>query len=69
MNGALFQRVANQKLPDWAAEIECTSWAQFSLKYILSHPAVTSVLTETTNPTHMSRLALAGCRMKPCADA
>lgn len=41
-----------KKLPAWAAEFDCSSWAQFSLKFILSHPAVTCVLTETANPKH-----------------
>lgn len=53
MNGAYFQRLSAQPLPDWAAEFGCASWAQFSLKYILANPAVTCVLTETTNPTHL----------------
>ena len=53
MNGEDFQKTKSRELPDWAAEFDCTSWAQFSLKYILAHPAVTCVLTETTNPEHM----------------
>jgi diketogulonate reductase-like aldo/keto reductase len=53
MNGAFFQRVASRPLPDWAADFDCRTWAQFSLKYIISHPAVTCVFTETTNPAHM----------------
>ncbi len=53
MNGAWFSRVSGRELPEWAAEFDCASWAQFSLKYILSHPTVTCVLTETTNPRHM----------------
>lgn len=53
MNGSYFQRAAGRALPAWAAEFDCASWAQFSLKYILAHPAVTCVLTETTNPQHM----------------
>lgn len=53
MNGAYFPRVNGRELPAWAAEFDCTSWAQFSLKYILAHPAVTCALTETTNPRHM----------------
>ena len=53
MNGGYFSRVAGEALPDWAAEFDCHSWAQFSLKYILSHPAVTCVLTETTKPKHL----------------
>lgn len=54
MNGAYFKRLHGRPLPDWAAEFGCKSWAQFSLKYILPHPAVTCVLTETTNPDHMA---------------
>ena len=53
MNGSYFGRVSGRTLPDWAPEFDCATWAQFSLKYILAHPAVTCVLTETTNPEHM----------------
>jgi len=49
----LFQRVANQALPDWAAEFDATSWAQFFLKYVLAHPAITAVTPATSNPEHM----------------
>lgn len=60
MNGAYFGRVAGRELPSWAADFDCRSWAQFSLKYILSHPAVTCVLTETTNPAHIEENVDAG---------
>ena len=53
MNGSYFGRVNGRELPEWTTEFDCESWAQFSLKYILAHPAVTCVLTETTNPEHM----------------
>lgn len=52
INGEYFSRVRGHELPSWAAEFDCESWAQFSLKFILSHPAVTCVLTETANPKH-----------------
>jgi len=39
--GRLFNAVQNKNLPEWASEFDCTSWAQFFLKYIVSHPAVT----------------------------
>lgn len=52
INGEWFRRVRGRRLPSWAAEFDCDSWAQFSLKFILSHPAVTCVLTETANPRH-----------------
>jgi hypothetical protein len=49
----LFARVANTPLPEWAAEFDAKSWAQFFLKYIVSHPAVTAVRVGTTKPHHM----------------
>lgn len=39
--GRLFSAVQGKKLPEWAEEFDCASWAQFFLKYIVSHPAVT----------------------------
>jgi len=51
--GTLFTRVKGKVLPKWAAEFECTSWAQFFLKYILSHPAVTCVIPGTSKVTHL----------------
>ena len=53
VNGGYFDVVRDRELPEWAADIDCDSWAQFSLKYILSPPAVTCVLTETANPDHL----------------
>ena len=53
MNGAYFVRLEGQPVPEWAAEFDCTSWAQFALKYILANPTITCVLTETSNPRHM----------------
>ena len=51
--GALFTRVSGRKLPAYAKEFDCTSWAQFFLKYILSHPAVTCVIPATSRVAHM----------------
>lgn len=53
MNGEYFRKLGDRPLPEWAADFDCGSWAQFSLKYILPHPAITCVLTETSNPVHM----------------
>lgn len=58
MNGAYFKRLEGRPLPPWAAEFNCTTWAQFSLKYILAHPSVTCVLTETSNAHHMEENAM-----------
>jgi aryl-alcohol dehydrogenase-like predicted oxidoreductase len=52
-DGGLFGLVAGKELPDWAAEFDCESWAQFSLKYIASHPAITCVITETNKVKHV----------------
>ena len=54
---------------DQAAEFGCRTWAQFSLKYILSNPRVTSVLTETSNPKHMAENAQAAFGPVPTAAA
>jgi diketogulonate reductase-like aldo/keto reductase len=69
MNGAYFDRLTNVPLPDWAAEFECASWAQFSLQYILANPAVTCVLTETTSDEHMAENALAAFAPVPSEAA
>jgi diketogulonate reductase-like aldo/keto reductase len=53
MNGAYFEKLQGKPLPAWAAEFDCRTWAQFSLKYILANPLLTCVLTETANPQHM----------------
>jgi aryl-alcohol dehydrogenase-like predicted oxidoreductase len=50
--GALFRRTKGQPLPDWAKDIGCASWAQFSLKWILADTAVTCVIPGTRNPAH-----------------
>ena len=51
--GKLFEQVKTKSLPDWAAEFDCRSWAQFFLKYIISHPAVTCAIPGTGLPAHM----------------
>jgi diketogulonate reductase-like aldo/keto reductase len=51
--GSLFGRVRGKPLPAWAAEIDCRNWAQFFLKFVVSHPAVTCAIPATSNPVHM----------------
>ena len=51
--GALFRRVKGRALPPWAAELDCQSWGQFFLKWILAHPAVTCVIPATSKPEHL----------------
>ena len=49
----LFSRVRGKTLPDWATEFDCETWAQFFLKYIISHPAVTCAIPATSKPKHL----------------
>ena len=65
--GDLFRRVRGKALPDWAAEFDCTSWAQLFLKYLLGEPAVTVVIPATDKPEHMSDNLKAGCGRLPDA--
>ena len=52
-DGAFFSVVADKELPEWTSEFDCESWAQFSLKYILSNPAITTIVTETSSVKHV----------------
>jgi diketogulonate reductase-like aldo/keto reductase len=54
LDGGLFQRVRGRALPSWAAELGCESWAQFFLKWIVAHPAVTCVIPGTSRPEHVA---------------
>ncbi len=49
---SLFTRVANRPVPEWAAEFDAKTWAQFFLKYVISHPAVTVARMGTTKVSH-----------------
>jgi aryl-alcohol dehydrogenase-like predicted oxidoreductase len=49
-----FRKVQNTPVPDWAREIDCTSWAQIFLKYNVSHPAVTVAIPGTTSVEHLA---------------
>jgi diketogulonate reductase-like aldo/keto reductase len=51
--GELLRRLRRHPLPSWAAEIECTSWAQFALKFVISHPAVTCAIPATRRIDHV----------------
>ncbi|MDP2034973.1 MAG: aldo/keto reductase [Polaromonas sp.] len=51
--GALLRQLQRHPLPGWAAEIDCSNWAQVALKFIVSHPAVTCAIPATSNPVHL----------------
>jgi diketogulonate reductase-like aldo/keto reductase len=51
--GNLFEKVRGKNLPPWAREIECATWSQFFLKFVVSHPAVTCAIPATSQVAHM----------------
>jgi len=63
--GDLFRRLRNRPLPAWAAEIDCTSWAQLLLKFVVSHPAVTCAIPATSKVTHLRDNMKAGAGPLP----
>jgi aryl-alcohol dehydrogenase-like predicted oxidoreductase len=66
--GALFGPVRGKPLPGWAAEFDCTNWAQFFLKYVVSHPAVTCAIPATSRVVHMQENMGAGFGRLPDAE-
>lgn len=58
--GALLDRLKRHPLPAWAGEIDCASWAQVALKFIVSHPAVTCAIPATSSVAHV-RENMAAC--------
>jgi diketogulonate reductase-like aldo/keto reductase len=65
--GALFRKTKGKPLPAWAGEIGVQSWAQYFLKWIVSHPAVTCTIPGTGNPAHMRDNLGAGAGVLPDA--
>lgn len=63
--GSLFRHVRGKALPAWAADFDCTSWAQFFLKYVISNPAVTCVIPATSKPAHLADNMRAGLGRLP----
>ena len=49
----LFRRVGDRPLPDWAKEFDASTWAQFFLKFVISHPAVTATTPATSQAKNM----------------
>jgi aryl-alcohol dehydrogenase-like predicted oxidoreductase len=63
-----FQKVQNKPVPDWAKDIDCTTWAEIFLKYLVSHPAVTVAIPGTTSVDHLAdNLGAARGRMPDAA--
>jgi diketogulonate reductase-like aldo/keto reductase len=64
-NGEYFSLLRGRPLPEWTADFDCESWAQFSLKYILGNPDVTCALAATSSERHMKDNAAAGTGRLP----
>jgi diketogulonate reductase-like aldo/keto reductase len=67
--GAIFSRVRGRALPSWAADFDCSSWAQYFLKYVISHPAVTCAIPASASALHMADNLAAGNGRLPDARA
>jgi len=52
--GTVLRQAQTKKLPAWAADIDVTSWGQFLLKYVISHPAVTCAIPGSTQVAHLT---------------
>jgi aryl-alcohol dehydrogenase-like predicted oxidoreductase len=63
--GALLSRMDGRRLPSWAAELDCTAWAQLFLKWILAHPAVTCIIPATRRLAHLEDNMRAGVGRLP----
>jgi diketogulonate reductase-like aldo/keto reductase len=66
-SGGMFRRARGKPLPAWAAELGIASWAQYFLKWIVAHPAVTCAIPATSKPAHMRDNLGAGIGVLPDA--
>ncbi|MDB5642578.1 MAG: hypothetical protein JWN07_1895 [Hyphomicrobiales bacterium] len=65
--GKFFQKVSGKPLPEFVKDIDCTSWAQFALKWLLGHPAITAVIPGTDKAPYMVDNMKAGMGRLPDA--
>src|SRR6266516_4241617 len=66
--GDIFERVRSKPLPDWAGEFDCRSWAQYFLKWIVAHPAVTCAIPATDKSRHLEDNMQGGIGRLPDAN-
>ena len=65
VGGDLIRRLKEKPLPAWAAEIDCGSWAQLLLKFVVSHPAITCAIPATSKVAHLRDNMMAGVGRMP----
>jgi diketogulonate reductase-like aldo/keto reductase len=63
--GDLLRALARHPLPPIAAALQCTNWAQFALKFVVSHPAITCAIPATTSVAHVRENMAAGLGVWP----
>ena len=63
--GDLFHRLGGKPVPGWAAEIDCGSWSQLLLKFVVGHPAITCAIPATSNIAHLRDNMRAGVGRMP----
>jgi aryl-alcohol dehydrogenase-like predicted oxidoreductase len=63
--GRLFDQIRRRTLPAWAKEIDCTSWSQLLLKFVIAHPAITCAIPGTADPDHLRDNLQAGSGKLP----
>lgn len=63
--GDMFRRLRSKPLPSWAREIDCGSWAQVLLKFVVSHPAITCAIPATAKVSHLRENMAAGTGRMP----
>jgi diketogulonate reductase-like aldo/keto reductase len=63
--GDLLRRLRSKALPDWAVDIDCTSWAQLLLKFVVSHAAITCAIPATSREEHLRDNMKAGYGRMP----
>ena len=64
----MWQRIGDRPLPDWAAEFDAHTWAQFMLKFVIAHPAITVATPGTSDPEHMADNLAGGRGRLPNAE-
>ena len=67
-NGGVFGIASRKPLPPFAAELQCRSWAQLFVKYVISHPAVTCVIPATSRVDHLEENIAAACEPLPTPE-
>ena len=64
----MWARIGDRPVPDWAAEFDVQTWAQFMLKFVIAHPAITVATPGTSDPEHMADNLAAGRGRLPDAQ-